>query len=200
MQGIMVAIEGLDIVGKTTIARSLSEKNDWVYYKTPPPAYYNACVQLGADGYPVYNEDRFWLFIECLKYSSREISKLLNSGVSVAVDRWLWTTLSYHFAFNPELEATWQKVACKEVSALIQPQLSILTHIADKEVYERRKASRKKLTAHDKMVVNDTEKSEAISHNFRRLNPNFVLVDNSGDLKSTMAVVWKHICAVNATN
>lgn len=200
MQGIMVAIEGLDIVGKTTIALALSKKDGWLYYKTPPPAYYEDCVRLGADGRPVYTEERFWLFIECLKYSSQEISRLLGVGASVAVDRWLWTTLAYHFAFNAELEAKWQEVENKEVSALIHPQLSILVYIADEEVYERRKVSRKILTAYDKMVINDQEKSNTILCNFKRLNPNFVLVDNSGDLESTMDVVLRHIDALEVPN
>ena len=155
MQGIMVAVEGLDIVGKSTIARGLSKKDGWQYYRTPPSAYFNDCVRLGTDGRPIYSEERFWLFIKCLKHSSQEIARLLEAGVSVAVDRWLWTTLSYHFAFNYDLEKRWQKFAKKEVSNLIQPQLSMLVHIADKEVYRQRKASRKMLTAHDKMVVND---------------------------------------------
>lgn len=198
MQGIMVAIEGLDIVGKSTIARGLSKKDGWQYYRTPPPAYYEDCVKLGADGCPVYSEDRFWLFIECLKYSSREISKLLGAGVSVAVDRWLWTTLSYHFAFNASIEAWWQEAANKEVLDLIQPRLSILVYIANEEVYERRKAVRGTLTAHDKMVVNDKKISNTIWRNFKRLNPDFVLVDNSGDFGSTMDVIWEHIDAALA--
>lgn len=124
---------------------------------------------------------------------------MLDSGVSVAVDRWLWTTLSYHFAFNAELEAKWQKSANTEVSSLAHPELSLLVHVFDEEVYERRKASRKILTAHDKMVFNG-KKGDVILHNFKRLNPNFVLVDNSGDFRSTMEVVIKHIDAVAAKN
>ena len=200
MRGIMVAIEGLDVVGKSTIARVLSEKDGWQYYRTPPPAYYEECVKLGADGYPVYTDEGFWLFIECLKYSSQEITKLINDGVSVAVDRWLWTTLSYHFAFNAELEAKWQEVASKEVLDLTHPQLSLLVHVADEAVYTRRKLGRQTLTAHDKMIVNDKKRRDVILDNFKRLNPNFVLVDNSGDFKSTMDVVWKHIDAVQSPN
>lgn len=200
MSGIMVAVEGLDIVGKTTIAQSLSKTDGWLYYKTPAPAYYKDCVQLGTDGHPVYSEERFWLFIKSLKYSSQEISRLLEAGVSVAVDRWLWTTLSYHFAFNSELEARWQKVAAKEIPLLIYPQLSILVQIADRGVYEQRKASRSMLTAHDKMVVNNEMISGAILHNFKRLNPSFLPIDNSGDLELTMDVVWKHIAAIKALN
>jgi len=196
----MVAVEGLDIVGKSTIAQTLSEKYGWQYYRTPPPAYYEDCVKLGEDERPVYSEKRFWLFMECLKYSSREISKLLDDGASVAVDRWLWTTLSYHFAFNAELEIGWRKVINKEISNLMRPQLSLLVHVADEKEYERRKTGRKMLTAHDKMVVNDKERSNAILDNFKRLNPNFVLVDNSGDFKSTMDVVRKHIDAAQAMN
>ncbi|PIR13000.1 hypothetical protein COV49_03485 [Candidatus Falkowbacteria bacterium CG11_big_fil_rev_8_21_14_0_20_39_10] len=196
----MAVFEGLDIVGKSTIARALSEEDGWLYYKTPPPAYYENCVKLGADGRPVYSEERFWLFIESLKYSSEEILKLLNLGFSVAVDRWLWTTLSYHFAFNHGLEVRWQKASDKEAAALIQPQLSILVQITDRGVYEHRKANKKILTAHDKMVVNDEERSRAIFDNFKRLNPAFVFVDNSGDFKSTMNIVRKHICAIKTPN
>ncbi len=200
MQSMMVVIEGLDIVGKSTIARGISEKGGWQYYRTPPTAYYEECVKLGSDGYPVYTEERFWLFMECLKYSSQEILKLLNDGVSVAVDRWLWTTLSYHFAFNPELELKWQKVAVKEALDLVPPHLSILVHVADEAEYQKRKAGRKTLTAHDKMVVNDKKRSSVILRNFKRLNPNFVLIDNSGDFNSTMDVVWKHIGAAQTMN
>lgn len=196
MQGIMIVIEGLDIVGKTTIAKTLAKKDGWLYYKTPPEKYYEACVKMGADGYPSFTEERFWLFIECLKYSSQEILKLLNAGFSVAVDRWLWTTLSYHFAFNPELEIKWKKVASDEIFSLVVPQLSVLVHIIDEVIYAQRKIKRKILTAHDKMVVNDKKKSDTILCNFKRLNPNFVFVDNSGDFELTMDVILKNISII----
>lgn len=196
MPNVMVVIEGLDLVGKTTIARTLSQSNGWLYYKTPPQEYYEACVKLGEDGRPTYNDERFWLFIECLKYSSIEISKLLCSGISVVVDRWLWTTLAYHFAFNPGLEKKWKEKEDKEILSLIRPNLSILVNVADKKVYEKRKENRKILTPHDKMVVDDEEKSRTIYCNFKRLNENFVFIDNSGNFDLTMDIVWKYISAI----
>lgn len=196
MPGIIVAIEGLDIVGKTTIAQSLSEKDGWLYYKTPPAKYYEDCVKLGIDGRPIYSEERFRLFIKCLKYSSWEISKILETGISVVVDRWLWTTLSYHFAFNVELEAKWNRIAKKEMASLVNPQLSILVQVLDEAIYTQRKMSREKLTAYDKVIVGDKWRSDFILQNFKRLNPTFVLVDNSNDFKSTMDVVWKYIASV----
>ena len=200
MNSIMVVIEGLDITGKTTIAKALAERDHWRYYRTPPPPYYEACVKSGVDGRPVFNEERFLLFLECLKYSSREIAELLKSGISVVVDRWLWTTLSYHFAFNPDLEARWREYKNEYEPDLTSPELSILMHVADKEVYAQRKASRGKLTELDKVVLNDEIKSSAIWHNFNRLNPKFLLVDNSGSFESTMKIVLKHVEAVKIQN
>lgn len=198
MQGMMVVIEGLDFVGKTTIAQCLSRQSDWLYYKTPPAAYYNVCTKLGADGKPVYSDERFWLFIECLKYSSQEIKRLIEVGTSVVVDRWLWTTLSYHFAFNSGLEARWWAAGNIESLALVHPHLSMFIHVSNKDVYVRRKESRERLTAHDKLVINDIEKSCVISQNFKRLNPSFVSIDNSGDFEETMKMVLGHIGSIEA--
>lgn len=198
MTGMMVVIEGLDFVGKTTIARCLAEQAGWLYYKTPPTAYYDACTVLGENGVPVYTDERFYLFIECLKYASQEIVGLIKRGISVAVDRWLWTTLSYHFAFNPGLETRWQKDGETKPLAVACPHLCMLIHIADREVYARRIESRKRLTAFDKMVIGNVSKSSAIADNFKRLNSDFVFIDNSGSLEKTMEVVSAHIGATTA--
>jgi len=196
MRGTMVVIEGLDIVGKTTISKVLSKKDCWAYYKTPPPPYYKACVKLGPDGHPVFNEERFMLFLECIQYSFSEILKLLDSGISVAVDRWIWTTLSYHFAFNPELELKWKEIKDEYLPYLTYPDLSILLYISDNKVYTERKEGRIILTEHDKVVVNDQLRSDTIWQNFNRLNQDFLLVDNSNSIESTINIISKNLNVV----
>lgn len=196
MPGIMVAIEGIDLVGKTTIAKALSNQKDWSYYRTPPKKYFEACVRLNKDGRPVYSKERFQLFIECLVFSSQEIMSLLKKGISVATDRWVWTTLAYHFAFNENLEKNLSEKATRDISTLLMPHISFLVHIFNEEVYEYRKSLRKVLTPNDKMVVNDKAKRNLIFNNFKRLNQEFVLIDNSKDLNSTLCVINKHIDSV----
>ena len=193
MRGIMIALEGLDFVGKTTIAKMIGSKNGWVYYKTPPKIFFSRCTKLTAKGTPSFSEKKFLLFIESLEYASVEIHKLLEDGISVAVDRWIWTTLSYHFAFNDKLRKKWIVGWEHLVSGkIIEPNKSFLIHISNEDVRLNRMIGRK-ITPHDKKVMNNKKRRDLIFQLYKILNPNFIDIDNLGNLESTVDKIWTNI-------
>ncbi|MCK4540262.1 hypothetical protein KAU09_03870 [Candidatus Parcubacteria bacterium] len=193
MRGIMIALEGLDFVGKTTIAKMIGLKNGWVYYKTPPKIFFSRYTKLTAKGTPSFSEKKFLLFIESLEYASEEIHKLLEDGISVAVDRWIWTTLSYHFAFNDKLRKKWIEGWRHLISdKMVEPNKSFLIHISNEDVRLNRIIGRK-ITPHDKKVMNNKKRRDLIFQLYKKLNPNFIDIDNLGSPESTIGKIWTNI-------
>lgn len=155
MRGIMIALEGLDFVGKTTIAKMIGPKNSWVYYKTPPKIFFSRCTRLTTKGAPSFSEKKFLLFIKSLEYASVEIHKLLENEISVVVDRWIWTTLSYHFAFNDRLRKKWIMGWKYLISGkIIEPNKSFLIHISNENERLNWMVGRV-VTPHDKKVMSN---------------------------------------------
>lgn len=185
-----MVFEGLDVSGKSTIAKTIGANEGWEYYKTPPAVFFDRCLKLNEDGKPSYTEKRMQLFMQSLQYASDEIKALLAKGISVACDRWVWTTLAYHFAFNDSLRSKallkWRQYIPKN---LVRPDFNFLIQVKDKAEWMRRVMARPELTAHDKMVVHDHYRSQMILDLFRLLNPGFISLDNSGALSQSLDLV-----------
>ena len=189
----MIVLEGLDFVGKTTVAKMIGSKNDWAYYKTPPKKFFSQCTKLTAKGVPSFSEKKFLLFIKSLEYASEEINRLLEEGISVAVDRWVWTTLSYHFAFNDRLRKKWIEGWKYLISGkIIEPNKSFLIHISDEDVRLNRMIGRV-VTPHDKKVMNNKRRMDLILQLYKKLNPDFIHINNSGSFESTVNKIWTNI-------
>ena len=107
MNGSLIIFEGVDAVGKTTFAKLLVPRINGVYYKTSPESFRQRCVDIDSNGV-IYSEERFRLYLESVFFASHEIKEVLAESRIVIVDRWIWTTLSYHFAQNPGLYRKWK--------------------------------------------------------------------------------------------
>ncbi len=190
MSGKLAVFEGLDVSGKSTIAKTIGKQEGWVYYKTPPPAFFDRCLQMNTDGKPSYSEQRMQLFMESLQFASRKIKALLAKDISVACDRWVWTTLSYHLAFNDNLRSqalnNWQSYIPQN---MVRPDFSFLITVKDQAEWQKRVCARPILTAHDRMITNNRKKRELVMHLYQRFNPGFIVLDNSGTLADTLNLV-----------
>lgn len=63
MNGRFIVLEGLDCVGKSTIAELLAKRLNGVYVSTPPQSFLAECRQIDRDGV-VFNENRFLFFVK----------------------------------------------------------------------------------------------------------------------------------------
>jgi len=177
MKGKFIVFEGLDGVGKTTIAKTIGSRKGWVYYRTPPPAFFKECIGLDIR---TQTERRFYKFIECLVQSSAEIKKIISQGTNVAVDRWIWSTLSYHFAFDQRLQSRWKHSRPDLSAKVLNPDMSFLVSIADQGEWFHRLDKREELTLNDQIVLGNQKRRGQILQLFEQLNPEFIKLDNSG--------------------
>src|SRR5205085_3065414 len=91
-----ICVEGIDGVGKSTVAGKLATALDGIYYKTPPPPYdsIRANIDKKADPWA-----RFYFYLSAVSFASAEISRLRLTQ-SVVCDRYIFSTLAYHIAMD----------------------------------------------------------------------------------------------------
>lgn len=94
-----IVIEGLDGSGKTTTCKTLAEELEAVVYKTPPYPFDQIRANIDSD---VSADSRFFFYISSILHASSEINIALNER-DVVCDRYIYSTLCYHYALNPKL-------------------------------------------------------------------------------------------------
>lgn len=138
-------VEGLSGVGKSTVARLLSERLGARLYQTPPKIFRSARTRF--DKGPV-NASRFLFYLSGIVCSSLEVSRILRK-VPVVCDRYVYTTTCFHAAAGVST-ALWEKV----VSGLVvRPDLTVLIVCNDAE--RERRLSGRGLTVNDKRERSD---------------------------------------------
>ena len=179
MVGYFIIVEGIDGTGQTTVAKKISREliGGALYYKSPPASFIERCKE----SIP-FSENSFNLFVEGVQCASEEIKILVKKGLNVVADRWIWVTLTHHFAGNEYLHRKWKNRWQDLVSKLIKPNLSLLINV-NEAIWLKRMKNRGSLSERDLLLVNNIEMRKKISNLFLTLNPEFTLIDNSGTLK-----------------
>ncbi|MBN1585529.1 AAA family ATPase [Candidatus Uhrbacteria bacterium] len=113
-----VAIEGVDGVGKTTIAQKMVENYGYVYRYTLPEPFGKIRKAVDDLGHP---DARFFYYLSCVIGFQRELLSLLVSGERVVVDRYIYSTFVMH-------EAMGASVNCVDMASLpiVFPDKTIL--------------------------------------------------------------------------
>lgn len=184
MLGDVIIMEGTDAVGKTTLAKLIAEKIGGIYCRTPPDCFREKCRIMDSRGI-IYDEARFLLYLESVIFTSKEIEKFIENGQPIVIDRWIWTTFAYHFAFNAQLYKKWQNNWPSLTTGLIKPKLQILLLIPNDEIWLKRITERG-IDKCDKLLVENPALRKSIIQLYKNLNPNFQLVENSGTIENTL--------------
>lgn len=183
--GDVMIMEGIDAVGKTTLAKLTAEKIGGVYYRTPPDCFKERCQAMDGRGV-IYDEARFFLYLESVLFASEKIQQLAkDNGQPAIIDRWIWTTLAYHFAFNPQLYEKWQNNWPSLTAGLIKPKLQVLLFIPNDEIWLKRITERG-INKCDKLLVENPVLRKSIIQLYKNLNPDFQLIENSGTIENTL--------------
>lgn len=113
-----VVIEGVDGVGKTTLARRF-EKDFGYKYVYPVPSPYDL-IRKQVEGLGDV-EARFWYYLAGNVTLQRELRKIIASGMRVILDRYIYSTMASHRAMGATVD-------CIELSKVpyMVPGLAIL--------------------------------------------------------------------------
>lgn len=176
----VLILEGVDSTGKTTLAKILAEKIGGFYYRTPPDCFKERCKEIDK-GEIVYSEERLFLYLESVLYASKEIQQLLKNGPAV-VDRWIWTTLAYHFSHNSQLYEKWQSDWPNLIVDLLNPRLQVLLLVSNDDIWLERILLRG-LSKCDKLLVENPKLRQGVIRLYWELNPSFQPVENSGSIE-----------------
>lgn len=183
-------LEGVDGVGKTTIGKALSRFLGAHYYKTPPgiferfATYDDNGEQISLRQYvdnstyqiPHY---RFLFYIFALIKASQEIEELLQTA-HVVCDRYLSSTLAYHWVLNKELERidlSWLPI--------LRPDHEYLLVIDDEFEHKRRISARSHDTRTDSAIEANFQYIRLVQNKYR----DFGLVEIDTSKNSIEAIV-----------
>lgn len=100
MSNILVTVDGIDGVGKSTVCKSLSSTiNNAVYFKSPSEPFQTIRKSIDADVDPV---TRYYFYRSAVQHDSNKIRELLENK-TVICDRYVFSTFAYHLANAPEI-------------------------------------------------------------------------------------------------
>lgn len=148
-----ISIDGVDGVGKTTVAKLLAADGDFQYYKSPSGPF--EALRKEVDGY-ASRIGRYCFYRLATQYDSQEIAKLLEKGPVVS-DRYLPSTYAYHVVLDPRVRDIHQEIG------LLKPNFAFLLsartevriqRLTDRRLKEGRDVSDIKLE--DNVVVMDS--------------------------------------------
>lgn len=131
---LFISIEGVDGVGKTTVAKLLAADGSFQYYKSPggPFAQLRKEVDVRATSL-----ERYCFYRLATQFDSMEIERLLIKD-SVVCDRFIASTAAYHITMDARIRVIHND------AGLLKPHFAFLlgarSEIRDKRILERAKA------------------------------------------------------------
>jgi len=135
-KNLFLSIEGVDGVGKTTVAKLLAADGSFQYYKSPGAPFQALRKEIDAHATTL---ERYCFYCVSNQSDARCIKELLKVN-SVVCDRYVASTMAYHFAEDDRIRAIHND------SELLKPDFVFLlgarTEIRDQRMFGRAKMSK----------------------------------------------------------
>jgi dTMP kinase len=192
---LFVVIEGVDGVGKTTIAKALAERMNGVYFRTPSPTL-EEFARADTMGNVIYLRQyidqfarvsprtRFVFYLFCVAEAVNHIRQLLKMQ-DVICDRFVASTLVYHRVLDPGLAAVDVAWAVE-----LKPDHQFLLDIVDDYEHVRRLDGR--LLRSDKLLEQNLAFLNTVKSEFRQLGLH--TIDTTGrSVASIVGEIIDHI-------
>jgi len=132
---LFVCLEGVDCVGKTSVAESLARRINAVYYKSPGGMYAKERKVVDESVDPLR---RYFFYRAAVQYDSGIIAGLLRFS-PVVCDRYIYSTFAVHAAMDEKIQSLF------ETTGLVIPDYIFLL-TADEAVRKNRLAERSRVT------------------------------------------------------
>jgi pyruvate kinase len=182
-RNLIIAIEGIDGSGKTTIAKRLSMVIDATYVSTPPAPF--------KDHQNFFEENereilaRFFYYLGSLWESWRYIE--VESGKKIVLlDRYLLSTKIYHEVLLSERDLTKVYIVDKAINTLAPPaaDINILLEVSEEFAIERLK--NKKQKQFDENLEKNRNFQDRLAEKFR-LESDFIINTNNKSVEEIVA-------------
>lgn len=182
---IFVSIEGVDGVGKTTVAKLLAADGAYHYHKSPSGVFAQLRGEIDLHATPL---ERYCFYRLAVQSDSAQIAQLLQS-TSVVCDRYKATTAAYHFAMDPRIRQI------HEESTLLVPHFSFLLE-ARSDVRKDRMIKRATITS-DTALERNSALLDRVNEVFRTFG--LISIDTSDTTTEEVVAVIKRIVAGGGT-
>jgi len=132
---IFVSIDGVDGVGKTTVAKLLAADGSFRFHKSPAGPFAQLREEVDAHATPL---ERYCFYRLATQFDSVQVTQLLEVS-HVICDRYITSTAAYHIAMDARIRVIHDEVG------LIKPHFAFLlgarSEVRDKRLLERAKIS-----------------------------------------------------------
>lgn len=133
-KNIFVSVDGVDGVGKTTVAKLIATDRSFRYHKSPAGPFAQLRKEVDAHATPL---ERYGFHRLVTQFDSVQIRQLLKTN-SVICDRYIASTAAYHIAMDARIRVIHNDIG------LLKPHFAFLlgarSEIRDKRILERAKA------------------------------------------------------------
>ena len=178
---IFITIDGVDGVGKTTVANILSADCSFQYHKSPAGHFTQLRGEIDAHATPL---ERYCFYRLSNQFDSMWISKLLETR-SVVCDRYIASTAAYHIAMDARIRVIHNDVE------LLKPHFAFLLG-ARSEVRDKRILERAKVLSDVKLEGNSTL-LDHVAETFMSFG--LIYIDTSDITADEVSMAIKHIIA-----
>jgi thymidylate kinase len=137
---VFISLDGVDGVGKTTVAKILAADGCFQYHKSPSGPFAQLRKEVDAHATPL---ERYCFYRLATQFDSAQISQFLEIN-SVICDRYIASTLAYHIAMDPRIRVIHTD------TGLLKPHFAFLLG-ARSEIRERRILERAKVSSDVKL-------------------------------------------------
>jgi dTMP kinase len=180
-----IVLDGVDGVGKTTVAQLLAADGSLQYYKSPAGPFAQLRKEVDAHATTL---ERYCFYRLATQFDSAQISQLLETK-SVVCDRYIASTAAYHIAMDARIRVIHDEVG------LLKPHFAFLLG-ARSEVRDKRLLNRAKVSSDIEIEKNSTF-LDRVAEIFMSFD--LIYIDTSDITAEEVATVIKHIVAQGGT-
>jgi thymidylate kinase len=128
---VFVSIEGVDGVGKTTVAKLLAADGSFQYHKSPAGPFARLRKEIDPHASAL---ERYCFYHLATQFDSAQITQILETD-SVVCDRYIASTAAYHIAMDARIRVIHNE------TGILKPHFAFLlearSDIRDKRILER---------------------------------------------------------------
>lgn len=176
-----ISIDGVDGVGKSTVAKLLVADGTYHYHKSPSGEFARLRAEVDLHATPL---EHYCFYRLSSQHDSTQVAELLRT-TSVVCDRYIASTAAYHFAMDPRIREI------HEESTLLIPHFAFLLE-ARSDVRKDRMAKRATITS-DAALERNGAFLDRVNEVFQTLG--LISIDTSDITAEEVVVTIKNIIA-----